>query len=191
MNRAEKPFANLGMHLRNVREQSKRSLAEVSGALEIDEQALRLIEIGQERPEEEVMLLLISYFGVQDQEALHLWELARYDSDLTDHLQFNEAGNTSDTVTQLSKPVVMMLAMDMRTLYSDGLEINQNKAGLTLNFTQTNSQNPGQPSHVSVARVGISYTQAEEVLRGLERAILHAKYLGNTKLLPPSTRKTT
>ena len=188
MNRSEKPFATLGKHLRNVREQSKRSLAEVSGAIEIDEQALRLIETGQERPEEDVMLLLISYFGVQDQEALHLWELARYDSDITDHIQFNESGGTADA-TLISKPVIMMLAMDLRTMYSDGLEINWNQAGLTLSFTQTNSQKNGQPPTVPVARVGLSYTQAEEVLRSLERALLQAKYGSDIKLLPPTTHQ--
>jgi hypothetical protein len=185
MSRPEKPFANLGKHLRDVREQSKRSLAEVSGAIEIEERALQLIETGQERPEEDVMLLLISYFGVRDQEALHLWELARYDSDLNDHLQFSEPGNDGEPATLMNKQVIMMLAMDVRTMYSDGLEINWNHAGLTLNFTQTNSQTVGQPPVISVARVGLSYNQAEEVLRNLERALLQAKYTGKTKLLPP------
>jgi DNA-binding XRE family transcriptional regulator len=191
MNRPEKPFASLGKHLRNVREQASRSVAEVSGAIEIDEKSLRLIETGQERPEEEVMLLLISYFGVQDQEALHLWELAHYDSDLTDHVQFGDGNREPEAAALMSKPVIMMLAMDMRTMYSDGLEINWNKAGLTLNFTQANAQPNAQPSAVSVARVGLSYTQAEQVLRSLERALLHAKYVGNTKLLPPPTNKRT
>lgn len=187
MNRPEKPFANLGKHLRNVREQSKRSIAEVSGAIEIDERTLRQIEIGQERPDEEVMLLLISYFGVQDQEALHLWELAQYDSDLSDHLQFNDPNSPSETTMHVNRQVIMMLAMDVRTLYSDGLDISQNQAGLTLNFTQTNSQANAQPTQVSVARVGLSYTQAEQVLRSLEQALLHAKYASPIKLLPPST----
>src|SRR5580658_8101262 len=113
MNKPPKPFANLGKHLKNVREQASRSLAEVSGAIEIDEKSLKLIESGQERPEEDVMLLLISYFGVQDQEALHLWELARYDSDLNDHLQFNEPNHEPEAAALMSKPVIMMLAMDM------------------------------------------------------------------------------
>src|ERR1039458_5725977 len=124
MSRPDKPFASLGKHLKNVREEARRSLAEVSGAIEIDEQALSLIETGQERPAEEVMLLLISYFDVQDQEALHLWELAQYDSDLTDHLQFNEPGHEPGPPAFASKPIVMMLAMDMRTMYSEGLEVN-------------------------------------------------------------------
>lgn len=188
MSKSQNPFVDLGKHLRNVREQSKRSLAEVSGAIEIDEKSLRLIEIGQQRPDEEIMLLLISYFNVQDQEALHLWELADYDSDLTDHLQFNESGQEPEVAALISKPVIMMLAMDVRTMYSDGLEINWNKAGLTLNFTQTNPQIKDQSSALSVARVGLSYTQAEQVLRSLERALLHAKYVGEKKLLPPPTK---
>jgi|GEM_PF-236342 hypothetical protein len=185
MKQPEKPFASLGKHLRDVREQSKRSLAEVSGAIEIDEQSLRLIEMGQKRPEEDVMLLLISYFGVRDQEALHLWELARYDSDLTDHIQFHESGNDSEAAALMGKPVIMMLAMDVRTMYSDGLEINWNQAGMTLNFTQTNSQASGQPPAISIARVGLSYDQAELVLKNLEQALLRAKYIGDRKLLPP------
>ncbi len=184
MNRPQKPFASLGKHLKNVREQASRSLAEVSGAIEIDEQDLKLIETGQERPEEEVMLLLISYFGVQDQEALHLWELAQYDSDLTDHMQFNESGNEPGPGAFTNKPIVMMLAMDMRTMYSDGLEINWNQAGLTLNFTQTNPQNKGLSPPIPVARVGLSHTHAEQVLRSLQQALLHVKYDGATKLLP-------
>lgn len=189
MNRPQRPFASLGKHLKNVREQSKRSLAEVSGAIEIDEQSLKQIETGLKRPEEDVMLLLISYFNVQDQEALHLWELAEYDSDLTDHLQFVDPSNDPE-ISTMTKPVIMMLAMDIRTMYSDGIEIHSNKAGLTLNFTQTSAQNPknANAQDISVARVGISYNQAEEVLKSLQRALLQAKYVGDTKLLPPSTK---
>lgn len=189
MSRQKRPFANLGRHLKNVREQASRSIAEVSGAIEIDEKSLKLIETGQVRPEEEVMLLLISYFGVQDQEALHLWELAQYDSDLSEHLHFSQ-DREPEATTLMSKPVIMMLAMDVRTMYSDGVEINCNKAGVTLNFTQASHQANNQaPATVSVARVGLSYSQAEQVLQSLERALLHAKYVGDIKLLPPPTNK--
>ncbi len=184
----EKPFADLGKHLRNVRELSKRSIAEVSGAIEIDEKTLKRIEVGQDRPEEDVMLLLISYFNVQDQEALHLWELAEYDSEITDHVQFSETNSDPEVASLMSKSIIMMLAMDVRTMYSDGIDIQTTLAGVTLNFTQT-SQNNGQNNNISVAKVGLSHNQAEEVLRSLERALLHAKYQGDRKLLPPSTQK--
>ena len=51
------PFQPLGGHLKYLREQSHQSLAEVSGAVEIDESALERIEAGLERPAEDVLLL--------------------------------------------------------------------------------------------------------------------------------------
>ncbi len=183
MSRVEKPFATLGKHLKTVREQSSRSLAEVSGAVEIDETQLRLIESGLKRPDEEVMLLLISYFNMADQEALHLWELAKYDSDLAEHIDLGQG----DSPENITKQVIMLVSMDVRTMYSDGVEVSWNEAGLSLHFTQT-TQMPksSKTQNLSVAKVGMSYKQAENVLKCLQTALLHAKYNGSTKLLPPT-----
>ncbi len=179
MNDQHAPFISLGNHLKYVREQSHQSLAEVSGAVEIDERSLERIEAGKERPAEDILLLLISHFGVRDKEAVQLWELAAYDSDLPEQIK-------NETDAQLiGKPAVMVLAMDMRTMYSDGLEVITNNAGLTLNFTQMTS--PTQAS--SVAKVGMSYAQAEEVLKILQKAILQARYSGGPKALPPTTKR--
>jgi transcriptional regulator with XRE-family HTH domain len=173
MNDKSAPFQTLGSHLKYVREQSRQSLAEVSGAVEIEEEQLRRIEAGLERPAEDILLLLISHFGVQDREAVQLWELAEYNSDLPDDIRpdSNIAG----------KPVVMLLAVDVRTMYSDGLEIAVSPGGVTLHFTQGGNQQQN-----SVARIGMSHNQATEVINSLEKALLKAKYLGEHKLLPPS-----
>jgi transcriptional regulator with XRE-family HTH domain len=188
MGKYEKPYQTLGKHLKTVREQAKRSLSEVSGAVEIDETQLQRIEEGTNRPEEDVMLLLISYFNMADQEALHLWELAKYDSDLNEHLQLDQVANDPGSFSQMmSKPMVMLLSMDIRTMYSDGLDIVWNEAGLTMNFTQT-TVSPKNKQTMPIARVGMSYLQAEKVLRTLELALLNAKYNGS-KLLPPTTPK--
>jgi transcriptional regulator with XRE-family HTH domain len=181
MSQPRRPFASLGSHLRTVREQSKRSLAEVSGAVEIDQQELELIEAGRQRPDEEVMLLLISYFDVQDQEALHLWELADYDSELNDHLQFDQP-ETETSASFTSKPMVMLLAVDVRTLYSDGLDVKIDPAGVTLQFTQAVAN---QPQPIPVARLGMSHAQAELVMKTLQRALLQAKFGGAKRLPPP------
>lgn len=171
------PYINLGRHLKYVREQSKESLSEVSGAVEIDERQLERIEAGLERPSEDILLLLISHFGVRDREAVQLWELGNYDTDLPE-------GINADGQTLAGRPMVMLLAMDMRTMYSDGLDINVNQAGITLNFTQLSmGQSPSQVN--PVARVGMSHQQAEKVIRAMQQALLRAKYLGDTKLLPP------
>ena len=175
MNEPNTPFITLGQHLKYVREQSRQTLSEVSGAVEIEEQRLQRIEAGQERPAEDILLLLISHFGVQDQEAVQLWELAAYDSDMPDQIK------SADALPAGGKSVVMLLALDVRTIYSDGLDVSANQAGLTLSFTQAT----GQPQATPVARVGMSYEQAEQVLQVLQRTLLQAKYLKSTKLLPP------
>ena len=179
MNEQHAPYVTLGNHLKYVREQSHQSLAEVSGAVEIDERSLERIEAGKERPAEDILLLLISHFGVRDREAVQLWELADYDSDLPDQIKID---NDSQLI---GKPAVMLLAIDMRTQYSDGLEVVTNKAGLTLNFTQMTA--PTQAS--SVAKVGMSYEQAEQVLRTLQQALLQARYQNGPKALPPSVER--
>lgn len=176
MNESKPPYSTLGNHLRYVREQSRQSLAEVSGAVEIGEDQLKRIEAGLERPSEDILLLLISHFGVQDREAVQLWELAEYDTDLPEEIRLD-----GQAAQLAGKPLVMLLAVDVRTMYSDGLEVGVNPAGVTLHFTQS----VGSGQQTSVARVGMSHQQAEQVLRTLEQTLLRAKYLGSTKLLPP------
>ncbi|HSW85396.1 MAG TPA: helix-turn-helix transcriptional regulator [Candidatus Saccharimonadales bacterium] len=176
MSESETPYITLGSHLRYIREQSRQSLSEVSGAVEIDEKRLEHIEAGRERPSEDILLLLISHFGVQDREAVQIWELAKYDSDMPDSISDRQNGDSADG------PVVILMMSDVRTVYSDGVHVAINPAGVTLNFTQTVNRS----QHVPVARVGMSHHQAEQVIRTLQGAMLRAKYLSETKLLPPS-----
>ncbi len=170
------PFVTLGKHLKYVREQTKQSLAEVSGAVEIDAATLERIEAGTERPHEDILLLLISYFNIQDQEAVQLWELAGYDGEVPDKLR------PGDELQIGSKNTVMLLALDMRTMYTDGLEIDQTDTGLTLNFTQASAKQQSSP----VARLGMSYDQAERVIKQLQQAVLRHRYDHGPKRLPPS-----
>jgi hypothetical protein len=174
MKESSKPYISLGNHLKYVREQAEQSLSEVCGAVEIDEDKLVRIEAGLERPDEEVLLLLISHFKVQDREAVQLWELADYGGEIPDEIRLNSDAQTG-------KHTIMLLAMDVRTMYSDGLDILANPAGLTLNFTQTTGPKQVAP----VARVGMSLAQAERVAKEIERILLKIKYGDNQKLLPP------
>jgi hypothetical protein len=179
MSDTSRPFVALGNHLKYVREQAKQSLSEVSGAVEIDERSLKRIEAGEERPEEDILLLLISHFGVADQEAVQLWELADYGGEVPEQIK------PEGIIQAVGKPVVMLLALDMRTTYSDGLDVHCNSAGVTLNFTQSSGR---QSLPASVSRVGMSYDQAQQVLVALESALLKAKYLRGPRALPPRTQ---
>lgn len=170
------PFMTLGKHLKYVREQAKHSLAEVSGAVEIEADALERIEAGTERPHEDILLLLISFFNIQDQEAVQLWELAGYDGEVPDRIRQVE------DIQSGAKNMVMLLAVDMRTMYTDGLDIETTDAGLTLNFTQATSKQSGSP----VARLGMSYDYAQVVIDNLQRALMQHRYDNGPKRLPPS-----
>jgi transcriptional regulator with XRE-family HTH domain len=177
MNEQHTPFTTLGKHLKYVREQLNRTIAEVSGAVEIDDKTLERIESGAERPPEDILMLLISHLEVQDQEAVQLWELAGYDGEVPDQFRPNL------DIQPGGKATVMLLALDMRTMYSDGFEVATTPAGLTLNFTQAAADNATTP----VAKVGMSFDQAERVLKDLENALLRAKYQRGPKGLSAGT----
>lgn len=172
------PFKTLGTHLRYLREQSNETIAEVSGAVEIDDLDLEKIEAGVERPAEDILLLLINHFDMQDQEATQLWELAGYGHGLPDYAYVAE-----DTPPNNGKNLVMLLALDMRTIYTDALEVRCGPTGLTMQFGQVANQSQVMP----VARLGMSYEQAEQALQTLQQALLRAKYLRGPKALPPQT----
>lgn len=175
MSGSNAPFITLGRHLKYVREQLQQSLEEVAGAVEIDEHTLQHIEAGQEKPAEEILLLLISYYGLQDQQAVQLWQLADYSAEAPEQIK-------QDIDPMQGKAVVMLLAVDTRTMYSDGVDININPAGLTLSFTQATGKGQAAP----IARVGMSLEQAIEVNRTLQIALIKAQ-LNGPKQLPPQT----
>ncbi|HEX8226875.1 MAG TPA: helix-turn-helix transcriptional regulator [Candidatus Saccharimonadales bacterium] len=162
------PFKTLGTHLKYLREHSSETLAEVSGAVEINEDILERIEQGEERPSEEILMLLISHFNMQDNEAVQLWELAGYDRRTNPDI----IGMNIQEEIQAGKPLVMLLAIDVRTQYTDGVEVSINNAGAVMTFTQAGGLGQVQP----VARVGMSLQQAEAVSNALQLALMQARY---------------
>lgn len=171
------PYKVLGTRLKYLRERSRESLAEVSGAVEIDPDKLERIEEGVERPSEEILMLLMSHFNMQDTEAVQVWELAGYDRRLGP-----EPANGPEELFS-GKPVVMLLAVDVRTQYTDGVEIYADNAGVTMTFTQQG----GQPNPQPVSKVGMSLAQAEAVSNALQQALLRVKYY-RAKGLPAPKR---
>src|SRR4051812_40053513 len=103
----KKPYQPLGKCLKDLRQKCQESLAEASGAVEINEKQLANFELGQSRPTEDVLLLLISHFGVQDDEAIRIWELAGY-------------GVTKVTIPQNNERISLSeLTQDKRILFTD------------------------------------------------------------------------
>jgi len=169
----QSPFKTLGKYLKILREDQRKSLAEVSGAVEIDSEMLERIEQGEERPTEDLLMLLVSYFDLQDHEAVQLWDSAGYAKGYKEHFHALDDSQT--------KIATILLALDVRVMYSDSVAVSGNESGVVMSFLQRAEQEQPLP----VARIGMSYTQAEEVLRVLEIALLRSKYMPNKLLLPP------
>ena len=168
------PFQLLGSRLKNLREDHHESIAEVSGAVEIDPEVLERIEQGEECPIEEVLMLLINHFGLSEHEAMQLWEAAGYEQPGED----KRAGPES-----MAKNVMVFMALDSRVLLSDETTVTAGKGGVILNFHQPNLQ--GQ--QVPISRIGMNYEQAETLLQKLQHSVLQKRYMPNRRLLPPGT----
>jgi transcriptional regulator with XRE-family HTH domain len=179
--RPNSSYKSLGSKLRKFRQKSAQTVTEVSGAVEIEENLLTRIEDGLVRPDEEILELLINYFNLQDKDAINLWGLAGYE---TDSLEFEDDVPDLGQGMDFPKNIIMLLSMEAKTLYTDALDIHYDSNGLLLNFKQS----VGQTKPVSVARLGMSYEQAEQVRKTLEKVLLHAKYLKGPKSLPSTTK---
>lgn len=167
------PYKNLGNQLLRLRQSRQETVAEVSGAVEIEPSALERIEQGVELPAEDILLLLISHFNIHDDEAVKLWEMAGYDHDERSPEQ--QAHNLG------KQPVLMVLGLDSRIVYSNGVNVSADPSGVVMSFMQY--ADPTQQA-VAVSRIGMSREQAEKVLETLQQALLRDKYASGPKSLP-------
>src|SRR5471030_2847535 len=106
-------YRTLGKHLKELRTRANESLAEASGAVEIDVRELAGFELGKDKPSEDVLLLLISHFGAKDDEAIRLWEIAGY---ATDKIPASHMINSDFQITPNS-------SQDSRILFTDVVDI--------------------------------------------------------------------
>jgi transcriptional regulator with XRE-family HTH domain len=153
--KARQTYKQLGKKLKELRSRANESLAETSGAVEIDVREMAAIELGQARPSEEILLLLISHFGAKDEEAIKLWELAGYG------LGKIPVAHLSSSDLILSEPAVKS---EKRILFTDVVDVVVNNYGVVMNFMQNNGSKAPQP----VARVGMSREHAKSVLKILQ-----------------------
>jgi transcriptional regulator with XRE-family HTH domain len=168
---AKTPYQHLGNKLRQLREQHRESMAEVSGAVEIDEVQLTDIETGKNRPSEDILTLLISHFGIEDERADELWDLAGYGAKAT-HEHMGEDHDDS------KRTAAMMIMLDPRVMYSDAVEVVSNPQGVILNFSQTAA--PNTPP-LTISRIGMSYDQAKAVMGILHQVLYNQDNPGSAR----------
>ncbi|MDZ7786490.1 MAG: DUF3467 domain-containing protein [Candidatus Saccharibacteria bacterium] len=155
------PYKRLGKYLKQLRLNLHESLAEVSGAVELDTHHLSEIETGKKRPSEDILLLLISHFNVKEDEAVRLWELADFDKSQI-------PGNEQATNSPKAKETAFVAPEELRISYTDMVHVSVNNYGVVMNFMQGNGVE-GQPMIVS--RVGMSKEHAKSMIELLRKTI--------------------
>jgi len=169
----DKPYYQLGNKLREARQKSKETLAEVSSSVEVDLDTLSSIENGEKRPNEDTLMLLISHFNFNDDQAGDLWELAGYSNPMVE--------------MEGLKPLAAIIPIDNRVMYTDTVHIMINGYGVVMNFMQNSGSN-NQP--LAVARVGMSKEHARSVLEVLKKTLEQSDSPKQIKSLPaPTTKK--
>ncbi len=160
--RSETPYKPLGIKLKDLRAQANESLAEASGAVEIDVRQLASFELGQTRPTEDVLLLLLSHFGVKDDEAVTLWEVAGYSMAKIPAVHMMSDPSNSHSASS-----------DGHVLFTDIVDVIVNNYGVVMNFMQ-NTGPASQPS--TVAKVGMSREHAKSVLQILQATLSQTEH---------------
>lgn len=155
------PFKSFGQRLRFLRQKFQETPADVSGAVEIDEDLLQRYEEGTERPSEDILQLLMSHFCVPDDDAATIWRLAGYDEPRENHQDY-----VQDDIPG-GRAGVMIMAIDPRIIYTDGVHVNASQTGVVLSFAQMN----GSQQPLVTARVGMSREQARSVISNLQGAL--------------------
>ncbi len=177
-NNLDQPYELLGIELKKLRDRRHETIIEVSGAVEIDGEELTKFESGLVRPSEDILALLISYFGIKESESNKLWSLAGYDYGT------NELNTNGDEMQLQSQPVIL-LPMDARVVYTDQVHVVINNYGVVINFMQGGSNNT-QP--LAVSRVGMSKDHAYSLLEVLKNTLEESSKPKEIKQLPSTTK---
>lgn len=175
MGSSAKPYIELGTKLKKAREHRSESLAEVSYAVEIDLKELAHIENGVIAPSEDILLLLINHFGIKEDDAVSLWEMAGYDN------RQDQRHNHQDEEDQRQNTIYVS-PQDMRIVYTDMVHVVVNNYGVVINFMQGSGAGM-QP--LAISRIGMSKDHARSVLEVLKKTLEQADKPSVPKQLKP------
>ena len=164
------PFRPLGKKLKALRSRANETLAEASGAVEIDVRQLASYELGQSRPSEDVLLLLMSHFGALDDEAVRVWELAGYGVNKLPIVHM---------VSDEPQTQQVISSVDSHVMFTDVVDVVVSNYGVVMNFMQS-----GGPTSkpIVVSKVGMSREHAKSILRILQTTLAQTEH--NAQNLP-------
>ena len=158
----QQPYRSLGEVLKRLRASAFKTPAEVSSAVEIEESRLRAYENGEQRPSEDILLLLIQHFRVEGEQAAELWRLAGYGNSPE-----TERDAMQDDFTGTPHITFGLMASDNKVVYTDMVKVAVNNYGVVMQFLQGS----GSETPLAVAKVGMSKEHARSVVELLPRTL--------------------
>ncbi len=149
----------LGKVIKSYRLAAEESVEDLSGAVEVAPEYISKIESGKSVPPEDILLLIINHFEIQENEAIELFQIAGYENPKVDK---------QGVIDPDEKQISISIPSDKPILYTDRVHVISSDYGVVLNFIQ--SVGPNGPAQV-VSRVGMSRDHAKNFLEALKKSI--------------------
>lgn len=179
MAQQNQPYRSFGEVLKKLRARAFKTPAEVSSAVEIEESRLKAFENGEQRPSEDVLLLLIQHYNLLPDQAQELWKLAGYHGEPQ-----AERYSMQEDFAAIPQITLGIAQNDNRIVYTDMIQVMVNNYGVIMNFMQ-GAGTGTQP--LAVAKVGMSKEHAKSVIEILQKTLEQAEKSQTPKQLNAST----
>ncbi len=143
-----------------ARESHKKTIEDVANALELTPAMVESVENGEKCPDEDMLMMLINHFDIEDQEASKLWDLAGFEEP--------EDAPPSMIGPEMIKHMAIVMPIDSHIVYTDMVHVMANGYGIVMNFMQhTGPDNTPVP----VSRVGMSREHAQSIIDLLQQTL--------------------
>ena len=171
-------YHNFGGQLKKIRLDANKTINDVSGAVELPVDRLRQIELGEVRPQEELIFLLASYFNLSFPKTQHLLHLAGYNKKLVNDSKGFESlfSNLSARKSQDSQHILVAFSelSDERAMYINETSVNVSSSGVVIEFLQSATINRDKRAK-TIAKVGMSIEHAHQLRNILRDALSNMK----------------
>ena len=170
-------FQHFGVELKKIRQGAKKSLDDVSEAVELPTTELQRIEHGAVRPKQALILLLAAYFNLSRPKTTQLLNLAGYKSpekSSASSLPWQKAlqqlaGQHGSGIQQILLAFSETASED-KVLYTDATSVNVSPSGVVIEFAQRSSTEKQEKPRIA-ARVGMSVNHAYRFKEILQQAL--------------------
>ena len=173
-----KKYHDFGGQLKKIRLDANKSIDDVSGAVELSVDQLKRIELGEVRPEEEMVFLLAGYFRLSFARTQQLLRLAGYSKKLAGRAKELNAFLGGTFSRRSSEPQQIVVAISEfgsdRAVYINETSVNVSHSGVVIEFLQSAAISRDNQAK-TIAKIGMSVEHAYQLRDILQHALANLK----------------